>query len=140
MRNLYSSIAKRINSNKRTHKKRSTDTEYIFAKYPALTELENSILHFRQIFDEKNPKLLDWFIAIYSKSPIKYLSSFANGLLMDIDAVANSVTSPLSNGFVEGNNNRLKVIKRVMYGRAGTPLLTAKVVAHRSNSVYIAYG
>jgi len=59
---------------------------------------------------------------------------------MDIDAVANSVTSLLSNGFVEGNNNRLKVIKRVMYGRAGTPLLTAKVVTHRSNSVYTAYG
>ena len=39
------------------------------------------------------------------------------GLKKDIDAVENAVVSPLSNGFVEGINNRTKMIKRVMYGR-----------------------
>lgn len=42
------------------------------------------------------------------------LASFVNGLKMDIDAVRNSVISELSNGFVEGINNKVKVIKRTM--------------------------
>jgi transposase len=56
------------------------------------------------------------------------LKSFVNGLLRDIDAVENAVASSLSNGFLEGNNSRLKMIKRMMYGRAGLPLLKAKVL------------
>jgi len=56
------------------------------------------------------------------------LASFANGLIQDKDAVTNSVISELSNGFVEGNNNKVKVIKRSMYGRAKIKLLSAKVV------------
>ena len=106
----------------------ATDVEFLFREYPFLEELNNCIINFREIYNEKNTKMLDWFIALYSGSSLKSLASFANGLLTDIDAVGNSVTSPLSNGFVEGNNNRVKVIKRVMYGRAGIKLLTAKIV------------
>lgn len=40
----------------------------------------------------------------------------------------NAVVSPLSNGFVEGINNRTKMIKRVMYGRCGIDLLSAKII------------
>jgi hypothetical protein len=118
----------------------SADKEYLFNKYPALTELEECITHFRQIYQNKDPKLLDEFVALYSKSKIKYLASFANGMKSDLDAVINSVISPLSNGFVEGNINRLKTIKRVMCGRADIALLEAKVVVCRPNSVYTAYG
>ncbi|NLY97583.1 MAG: transposase, partial [Clostridiaceae bacterium] len=39
-------------------------------------------------------------------------------------------TSQLSNGFLEGGNNRLKMIKRMMYGRARLPLLRAKVLCY----------
>lgn len=105
-----------------------TDSAYLFENYSSLTELKQCINNFREIYIYKNPKLLDWFIAIYSQSSIRTVASFANGLLTDIDAVSNSVTSTLSNGFVEGNNNRIKVIKRIMYGRAKINLLSAKVV------------
>lgn len=50
------------------------------------------------------------------------------GLKKDIDAIENAVVSPLSNGFVEGINNRTKMIKRVMYGRCGIELVSAKIV------------
>ncbi|MDE5781757.1 MAG: transposase [Lachnospiraceae bacterium] len=43
---------------------------------------------------------------------MKELSSFAKGLEKDICDVENSVLSPLSNGFVEGMNNKLKMIKK----------------------------
>jgi hypothetical protein len=59
---------------------------------------------------------------------MKNLRSFASGLLSDIDAVRNAVTSTLSNGFVEGQNNKTKAIKRTMYGRASIKLLRVKVL------------
>ena len=53
--------------------------------------------------------------------------SFAKGLERDIDAVENAVAYGYSNGFVEGTNSRLKMIKRTMYGRGGKKLLEAKL-------------
>ncbi len=43
-------------------------------------------------------------------------------------AVENAVVSDRSNGFVEWNNNRIKAIKRTMYGRCGLKLLATKVM------------
>jgi transposase len=39
-----------------------------------------------------------------------------------------AVTEPWSNGQVEGHVNRLKTIKRQMYGRAGVELLRARLI------------
>lgn len=67
------------------------------------------------------------FVEKYSNSSIKALKSFADGLKRDIDAVENAVAYNFSNGFVEGTNSRLKMIKRSMYGRCGKQLLEAKL-------------
>ena len=40
----------------------------------------------------------------------------------------NSVASELSNGFVEGTNSKLKMVKRTMYGRCSKALLAAKLM------------
>jgi len=72
--------------------------------------------------------MLYLFIEEYTHSGIKEFPSFARGLLKDIDAVENAVASPLSDGFVEGTNNKLKMIKRMMYGRCGIMLLRAKLM------------
>jgi transposase len=58
------------------------------------------------------------------------LASFAAGIRHDEDAVRAALTEPWSNGQVEGQVNRLKVIKREMYGRAGFDLLRSRVLAH----------
>ena len=71
--------------------------------------------------------MLYLFIEKYSKSNLKTLKSFANGLKRDINAVENAVAYGYSNGFVEGTNNRLKMIKRTMYGRCSKQLLEAKL-------------
>lgn len=55
------------------------------------------------------------------------LRRFAEGLRQDEAAVAAALTGRWSNGPVEGQVNRLKTIKRQMYGRAGLPLLRARV-------------
>src|SRR3954454_4623794 len=54
---------------------------------------------------------------------------FAGSLRHDLDAVHAALTMPWSTGPVEGQINRLKVIKRSMYGRAGFDLLRRRVLA-----------
>lgn len=100
---------------------------YVLNQYPHIYELHNCIKEFRRIFEERKVPLLYLFVEKYSKSEIKALRSFANGLSRDIDAVENAVAYDYSNGFVEGTNSRLKVIKRTMYGRCGKRLLEAKL-------------
>jgi transposase len=62
---------------------------------------------------------------------VREIKSFANGLLRDLPAVEAAFTSPWSQGQVKGHVNRLKTIKRKMYGRANFDLLKARVL-HRA--------
>ena len=100
---------------------------HILNQYPHIYELHSCIKEFRRIFEERKVPLLYLFIEKYSKSEIKALQSFANGLSHDIDAVENAVAYDYSNGFVEGTNSRLKMIKRTMYGRCDKRLLEEKL-------------
>jgi len=54
---------------------------------------------------------------------------FARTLRQDIDAVRNAVLEPWNNGQMEGQINRLKTLKRAMYGRAGVDLLRARMMS-----------
>lgn len=72
-------------------------------------------------------KLGDW-IASAAASPFRSVAQFASTLRRDWDAVKLSITTPWSNGSIEGHINRLKAIKRQMYGRAGFELLKARVL------------
>jgi transposase len=55
---------------------------------------------------------------------------FAYGLKKDLSAVSAAVETSWSTGQVEGQINRLKMIKRQMYGRAGLELLRARVLPY----------
>jgi hypothetical protein len=56
------------------------------------------------------------------------LHSLVRGIKRDYDAVLNGLTMPWSSGVVEGNVNRVKMLKRQTYGRAGFPLLRKRVL------------
>ena len=56
------------------------------------------------------------------------MRSFVRKLRQDIDAVRNAILEPWSNGQVEGQINRLKTLKRAMYGRASVELLRARLM------------
>ena len=56
------------------------------------------------------------------------MESFAKGIQQDKEAVLAGLTLPWSQGPLEGHVNRLKLIKRSMYGRAKLPLLRARVL------------
>jgi transposase len=56
------------------------------------------------------------------------MAQFGRTLRRDLRAVELAMTVPWSNGPMEGHINRLKMIKRQMYGRAGFELLKARVL------------
>jgi transposase len=70
--------------------------------------------------------LADW-LAAAERSECRELRLFAASVRQDESAVTAAVTERWSNGPVEGQVNRLKTIKRQMYGRAGFELLRARV-------------
>ena len=57
------------------------------------------------------------------------LDAFARGIKRDRDAVLGALVEPWSTGPVEGQINRLKLLKRTMYGRAKFDLLRCRVLA-----------
>lgn len=109
--------------------------DYLYREYPIIPVLRKRILEFREIFRWKNPYLLFLFIDNCKKSDNVKLSRFADGLNQDLEAVLNAVVSDLSNGFVEGINNKIKMVKRVMYGRCKLPLLKAKLIGRQWNEI-----
>jgi transposase len=58
------------------------------------------------------------------------LHTFAAGIRLDLAAVTAGLSLPYSSGATEGNVNRLKAIKRQMYGRASLDLLRKRVIHH----------
>ena len=72
-------------------------------------------------------QLNDWLTGALNSS-IKAFESFAKGLQEDYDAVKAGITLEVSNGPVEGQNNRLKMLKRQMFGRAGLDLMAKRFI------------
>ena len=108
--------------------------DYLMDTYPQLRILKNCIREFRDIFLCKSMPRLYLFIDKYKDCELKELSRFATGLEKDLFAVENAVASSLSNGFVEGTNSKLKMIKRTMYGRCSIDLLAAKLMVEAKTS------
>jgi transposase len=73
---------------------------------------------------------LDAWIEDAMDSGLRPIVRFARVLGRDIDAVRNAIEQPWSNGQVEGQINRLKTLKRAMYGRAGVELLRARMLPY----------
>jgi len=78
--------------------------------------------------ERQSEALLPWLEDV-GKSRISALVSFAKGIKQDLAAVTNALSLPWSNGQTEGQVNRLKLIKRQMYGRANFDLLRKRVIA-----------
>jgi transposase len=95
---------------------------------PHLDALAGHVTAFAKILTGLHGDRLDDWITAVEADDQPDLHSFARGLRQDHDAVLNGLTLPWSSGIVEGNVNRLKMIKRQMYGRAAFPLLRKRVL------------
>jgi transposase len=83
---------------------------------------------FSAMIKEQDCEALRPWLKDVADSGIDTLKQFAKGIKQDLDAVTNALRLPWSQGQVEGQVNRLKLIKRQMYGRANFDLLRKKVL------------
>lgn len=90
------------------------------------------IKSFKRMMETKNGSMLKPWIAQALASGIKELKGFAKGLVQDELAVKNGIELLWSNGPVEGQVNKLKLIKRQMYGRASFQLLRKRLIYHQT--------
>ena len=78
----------------------------------------------------KHKRLDDWL----ADAKTGLLTSFASGVGQDCAAVRAALTEPWSNGQTEGQNTKLRLVKRQMYGRANLDLLRARLIGVSEHS------
>jgi transposase len=102
--------------------------EKLLEDNPIIKKVRNTVLNFRRLMKEKQgDKLKGWCDDVINDEN-ENIKGFARGVLKDYKAVYQGFVSNWSNGPVEGQVNRLKNIKRQLYGRASFQLLRKRVV------------
>jgi hypothetical protein len=95
---------------------------------PGFTTMRRLVLSFRTILRVgKVATLRRWMVRAHA-TKIDALQRFVRTLRQHIGAVEGAVRERWSNGPVEGHINRLKMLRRQMYGRAGIELLRARLL------------
>jgi transposase len=88
------------------------------AQSPELAEAMTLAQDFAALVRQRQPAQLDPWLVRAAASPLPPFRRFAKGLRADLAAVQAAVTLPWSQGPIEGHINRLKMLKRQMFGRA----------------------
>jgi transposase len=110
-----------------------SQTEHILLshlhQHDALNRLHVHVQVFTQMVKQRQAEKLDSWLDTSDWLGIYQLQTFATGLRQDYVAVRGAIETHWSNGQTEGQVNRLKFIKRQMYGRAKFDLLRLRVLA-----------
>jgi transposase len=105
--------------------------EALLKQYPELATLYGILRDFHRIvFSKKAEELEQWIEQVSHLDAIPELRSYVDGLKHDISAVKNAIMFDYNNGLAEGSVTKIKLIKRIMYGRNSFALLKAKVLMH----------
>lgn len=86
------------------------------------------VQQFAQMLRTRTGEQLDAWLERVRVSQIREFQSFVAEVERDKSAVMAGLTLPLNNGLVEDKVNKLKLVKRMGYGRAGFPLLRQRVL------------
>ncbi len=98
-------------------------------KEPELKIAQQLVLEFYRILKTQNKSQLSSLFTRVHESGSAELRCVAAGMEADAAAICEAISSRWSNGVVEGHVNRLKMLKRQMYGRAGFELLKQRVMS-----------
>lgn len=115
------------------HDDKLTENEKIYLRtffqlYPKALKARKIILKFKDIVRNKKSAQFDEWLSESMDCGIEQIKNFAQSLKQDYNAVKAALDSDWSNGPVEGHVNRLKMIKRQMYGSAGFSMLRKRVL------------
>src|SRR5271167_4775823 len=100
------------------------------------TAMRHLAMRFRGLLRGGTPERLDAWLIDARASGIYAMQRFARTIRQDLEAVRNAVLEPWSNGQTEGQINKLKTLKRAMYGRAGVDLLRARMMPLKEDSLH----
>lgn len=100
----------------------------VLTRCPELDTAAGHVRDFGEILSDRLGARLPAWIDAVDASQLPGLTGFALHLLRDLDAVTAGLTLDWSSGSVEGAVNRIKKIKRQLYGRAGFELLRKMVL------------
>src|SRR4029453_7858779 len=98
----------------------------LHAQSPAVAEAIDLAQDFATLVRQRQPERLDPWLLRATTSAVDAVRRFASGLSEDYEAVKAGVTLPWSTSPVEGHINRLKMLKRQMFGRARLDLLSRR--------------
>jgi len=101
----------------------------LFEEVPGAETIRSLCASFQELMQKHDRDGLNDWLDQAQMCGIREMCVFAQGIRMDLQAVAAGMAEPWSNGQVEGQVNRLKTLKRQMYGRAGFALLRARVLS-----------
>jgi transposase len=116
---------------RREGKRDEDDTEQLAQLQQQHTELAEAIAlpqAFLQLVRQRRGEGLDAWLTRAATRGLRALQGFARGLWDDYEAVQAGLTLPWSTGPVEGHINRLKMLKRHMFGRANIDWLRQRVL------------
>jgi transposase len=106
------------------------DGDYLLARltaqFPALAEAVALAQDFACLIRLRQPAQLESWLIRAAQSALTPFRRFAKGLWSDMAAVQAAVTLPWSQGPIESQINRLKMLKRQMFGRARLDLLARR--------------
>ncbi|MGW4772619.1 transposase [Nocardia sp. NPDC004278] len=100
----------------------------ILTASPELTDLVGHVRTFATMMGQLRGRELERWMTAVSADDLPALHSFVRGLRRDFDAVTAGLTLPWSSGPVAGHVNRIKMIKRQMFGRAKPDLLRKRIL------------
>ncbi len=103
-------------------------TEKLCQLFPEIEKAKELAQDFTRMVRGRLSSQLNGWLRVAMQSKLKEFVGFARGLSEDYEAVKNALRYEWSNGQLEGQVNRLKLIKRQMYGRAKFDLLRARVL------------
>lgn len=104
------------------------DLAYIESQNPTFAEIKSIIVEFREAYSNKDIDSVTAWCAKYEQCRFPAIRSFIKGIYSDSDAFYNSIKYEYNNGLLEGTVNKLKAVKRYMFGRASYLLLRAKLL------------
>ncbi len=114
---------------RRETKRTDTETQQLTALRAQQAEVAEAMdlaQDFATLVRQRQPTQLDPWLQRATTSAVDAVRRFATGLYEDYEAVKAGVTLPWSSGPVEGHINRLKMVKRQMFGRARLDLLSRR--------------
>lgn len=103
----------------------------VLANCPELRTAAELVRSFAAIMTQRRGHQLGEWLSCAEQADLLGINRFVNGVIADLDAVTAGLSLSFSSGPVEGNVNRIKMLKRQMYGRASFDLLRKRVLLAR---------